>query len=227
MGLYRSLTQAARRTKRDAFVLRLRMQALRQRARLQLDIARDIEVRSRIRVEIAPGTTNSITIGTGSRLLGDNLIRLVNGTLEFGERVEVRRGTVINVTGGTLRCEGNNKLSYYNVLHCSMAITLEQFASTSEFCSIIDVTHNHDGGPGPFFENEESAPIHIGANTWMGSKSTVVMGVTVGRDCVIAAHAVVTKDVADGDVVGGVPARVIASRPMNGEADRTATRSAR
>lgn len=181
---------------------------------MELSIAPDIELRRRVRFEIGPGTHNRVTIGAGSRLLGDNLIRLVGGTLEFGETVEVRRGTILNLTGGTLRCAGGNKLSYYNMIHCSQAVTLERYASTSEFCSIIDVTHHHDGGDGPFFESEESAAIYIGANTWMGSKSTVTMGVTIGRNCVVAAHAVVTKDVGDGEVVGGVPARVIATRPL-------------
>ncbi len=53
------------------------------------------------------------------------------------------------------------------------------------------------------------APIVLGRNVWVGSHATVLRGVTVGDNAVIAAGAVVTKDVAPATVVGGVPARLI------------------
>lgn len=53
------------------------------------------------------------------------------------------------------------------------------------------------------------APIVLGRNVWVGSHATILRGVTVGDNAVIAAGAVVTKDVAAGTIVGGVPARVI------------------
>lgn len=53
------------------------------------------------------------------------------------------------------------------------------------------------------------APIHIGNGVWIGSHVTVLPGVTIGDYAVVAAGAVVTKGVAAGTLVGGVPARVI------------------
>lgn len=53
------------------------------------------------------------------------------------------------------------------------------------------------------------APIRICKNAWLGSGSTVLSGVTVGENSVVAAGAVVTKDVPPNTVVGGVPAKVI------------------
>lgn len=52
-------------------------------------------------------------------------------------------------------------------------------------------------------------PIHIGNKVWIGANSTILPGVTVGDGAIIAAGAVVTKDVPPGTVVGGVPARAI------------------
>jgi acetyltransferase-like isoleucine patch superfamily enzyme len=53
------------------------------------------------------------------------------------------------------------------------------------------------------------APIVIGKNVWIGASVTIIPGVTIGDNSVIAAGAVVTKDVPENVVVGGVPAKVI------------------
>ena len=53
------------------------------------------------------------------------------------------------------------------------------------------------------------APLRLGKNVWVGSNSTILQGVTIGDNAVVAAGAVVTKDVEANAVVGGVPARFI------------------
>ena len=53
------------------------------------------------------------------------------------------------------------------------------------------------------------APIVLGKNVWVGSNATILQGVTIGDNAVVAAGAVVTKDVAANTVVGGVPAKFI------------------
>lgn len=53
------------------------------------------------------------------------------------------------------------------------------------------------------------APIHIGKRVWIGANTTVLPGVTIGDGAIVAAGAVVTKDVPENTVVGGVPARVM------------------
>ncbi|MCF0220073.1 MAG: sugar O-acetyltransferase [Muribaculaceae bacterium] len=53
------------------------------------------------------------------------------------------------------------------------------------------------------------APIRLGKNVWVGSNSTITSGVTIGDNAVIAAGAVVVKDVPANEVWGGVPAKFI------------------
>ena len=53
------------------------------------------------------------------------------------------------------------------------------------------------------------APIVIGKDVWIGSNTTVTPGVTIGDGSVIAAGAVVTRNVPDHVLAGGVPARII------------------
>lgn len=55
----------------------------------------------------------------------------------------------------------------------------------------------------------ELKPVKIGKNAWLGANSTILPGVTVGENAVVAAGAVVSHDVPANTVVAGVPAREI------------------
>ena len=58
------------------------------------------------------------------------------------------------------------------------------------------------------------APVTIGDYVFIGPRAIILPGVTIGDRAVIAAGAVVTKDVASGAIVGGVPAKVISERKL-------------
>ena len=53
------------------------------------------------------------------------------------------------------------------------------------------------------------SPIHLKRNAWIGANATIVQGVTVGENAVVAAGAVVTRDVPENTVVGGIPAKIL------------------
>ena len=70
------------------------------------------------------------------------------------------------------------------------------------------LTLNHEMEP----ENRADMhpkPIHIEDKAWLGSNVTVLPGVTIGEGAIVAAGAVVTKDVESNTIVGGVPAKII------------------
>lgn len=52
-------------------------------------------------------------------------------------------------------------------------------------------------------------PIHIKRNAWIGASATILQGVTIGENSVVAAGSVVSKDVPDNTLVGGIPAKII------------------
>lgn len=54
-----------------------------------------------------------------------------------------------------------------------------------------------------------TAPVTIGDRVWIGARATILKGVAIGDGAVIAAGAVVTRDVPAGSLVGGVPARIL------------------
>ena len=53
------------------------------------------------------------------------------------------------------------------------------------------------------------APIVLGKNVWIGAHATILPGVTIGDNAVVAAGAVVAKDVPQNVIVAGVPAKII------------------
>lgn len=74
--------------------------------------------------------------------------------------------------------------------------------------NVVLATINHDFDPS-HRGNNLPAPIRIGNHVWIGANATVLPGVTIGDGAVVAAGAVVTKDVPELAVVGGVPARTL------------------
>lgn len=74
--------------------------------------------------------------------------------------------------------------------------------------NVVLATLNHEEDP----ENRGNliaAPIKIGNKVWIGSNATILPGVTVGDGAIIAAGAVVTKDVDSMSIVAGVPAKFV------------------
>ena len=68
------------------------------------------------------------------------------------------------------------------------------------------ISNNHDLHDHPLLLCK---PVHIGRNAWIGAGATILPGVTVGENAVVAAAAVVTRDVEPNTIVGGNPARLI------------------
>ena len=73
---------------------------------------------------------------------------------------------------------------------------------------VVLATLDHDINP---YKRQQlhPAPIKIGKRVWIGSNATVTKGVTIGDNSIVAAGAVVNKDVPPNVIVGGVPARII------------------
>jgi acetyltransferase-like isoleucine patch superfamily enzyme len=74
----------------------------------------------------------------------------------------------------------------------------------------VIATLNHDLVPSRRADMHP-APVVIGRNVWIGSNATLLPGVTIGDDAVVAAASVVTKDVPARSIVVGSPARVVRS----------------
>ena len=75
---------------------------------------------------------------------------------------------------------------------------------------ITDANHGMDDPDLPIGQQiGEARPVRIGSGSWLGHGAVVLPGVTIGRHAVVAAGAVVHRDVPDHGIAAGVPARVV------------------
>lgn len=104
---------------------------------------------------------------------------------------------------------GEDFLTNYNVTILDIAPVY-----IGDYCMIgpntMITTVNHPLSPkGRRNHLGKGTPVKIGNDVWIGGNCTILPGVTIGNNVVIAAGAVVTKDVPDNCVAGGVPAKII------------------
>jgi acetyltransferase-like isoleucine patch superfamily enzyme len=84
---------------------------------------------------------------------------------------------------------------------------------------ISDADHNYLDTNAPIRLQGDSfrGAVTLREGCWIGIGAVILPGVTIGRNSVVAANAVVTKDVPDGVVVGGIPAKIITQRERSRE----------
>ena len=131
----------------------------------------------------------------------DELVHELFG--EFGEGSKIM--PMINVVRGKEVKIGRNCSILNNVLFMAAGgITIHDGALIAANAQLI--TNNHD-------EHKRwiltCAPIEIKRNAWIGAGATILPGVTIGENAIVAAGAVVTKEVPNNAVVAGIPAKVI------------------
>jgi maltose O-acetyltransferase len=152
-------------------------------------------------VQVATGLlpNSSVTVRVRGFLIGPFLcrcgrgLRLASGVvlnrpdrLAIGDRVYFAHNVWINATGG---------ITFGDDI---MVGPMTVFASSD---------HVIEGGS--LSRRSVAAPITIESNVWIGSHAVVTRGVSIGPNSIVAAGAVVTRDVPPNTLVGGVPARKI------------------
>lgn len=167
--------------------------------------------------------TSKVRLGSVSQFLGGQYMHISDGT-SFGDGVyltawdkflcikedkEVEQQFTPCLTIGK-----NCHFGAHNHITCINNITIGDNLLTGKWITITDNSHGTtnvetlhvDPIKRPLYSK---GPVVIGNNVWIGDKATILPGVTIGDGAVIAANAVVTKDVEPYTVVGGNPARVI------------------
>ncbi|MCD6499766.1 MAG: acyltransferase [Deltaproteobacteria bacterium] len=104
-------------------------------------------------------------------------------------------------------------LGQFCFLHSAGGLVIEQGVGIGPRVTILTSQHQDPGKQRPMMEGPlEFGPVWIGRGCDLGASSTILPGVTIGQGAVVAAGAVVTRDVPDYAVVAGVPAKIMRYR---------------
>mgnify|MGYP004455613151 CR=1 FL=1 len=135
---------------------------------------------------------NNFSIGRNSIIECTGVLRELGEKLEIGDNVGIAANAFISVRG---------KLKIGN--DCIFGPGISIFTENHRFDKIeVPIRLQGDSRKG----------ISIGNDCWIGANVTILDGVHIGNKCVIGAGAVVTKDIPDYAIVGGVPAKILKMR---------------
>lgn len=162
--------------------------ALRQGAQARWSLRRASRVGRRAHVLGLPTVdATDLEVGDDFKIWSGHRRTLLSGggRMRMGDRVFVNCGTVIISVEEIVV---GNDVAFANEVH------------------VLDSnSHGLEGGP------HVQAPVRIGNGTWLGTRAMVLPGVTIGSRVMVAAGAVVARDVPDDVLVAGNPARVVRS----------------
>jgi len=142
------------------------------------------------------------------------------GRLTLGRWCYLGTGNAIRCHEGNLRIGDKVVMGRKNTINCYLDVEIGADCILADWIYICDFDHRYDDTTMPIKKQGiVKSPVRIGANCWLGEKSTVLRGVTIGDGCVVASHALVNRDVRPNSIVGGVPAKVLkprGARPQRG-----------
>ncbi|MBO8200508.1 acyltransferase [Streptomyces smyrnaeus] len=166
-----------------------------------------------------PGPYAFRRIGTGTRLafpqgtlfgtpwieLGDHCVVGQDVTLTAGMMPDLDLGpeTVLRLGNGVVLGRGSHVIA-------DTRVSVGDDVFCGPYVYITSTNHSYDDPARPVGKQwPRTAPVEIGAGSWIGAGAVVLPGATLGRNVVVAAGAVVRGEVPDHAVVAGAPAKVV------------------
>jgi acetyltransferase-like isoleucine patch superfamily enzyme len=157
----------------------------------------------------------SIRAGTGCVIKRSAEFRITSGGLvQLGNDVVIQDFAYVQLTKPSPRLLVGNDvvIGRNNIIAVKNLVTIGDFTRIGSDVQIID--HGHGFEKARLIKDQPAliGETHIGRDVWIGVGARVLMGVRIADGAVIGANAVVTRDVPEYAVVGGVPANIIKFR---------------
>ena len=111
-----------------------------------------------------------------------------------------------------LKIGARTTIGFNTLIYSSEQILIGDDCMIAPFVYIVDSDHGIDRNILMNRQKNQTEPIIIGSDVWIGAHAVILKGVSLGDGAVVAAGSVVREDVLPYSIVGGVPARVIGER---------------
>lgn len=126
----------------------------------------------------------------------------------LGQHSVVESYSCINNAVGDVVIGDHTRIGLHNTI--IGPVTIGSHVNLAQGITVTALNHNFDDTTKRIDEQGiATKPVVISDDVWIGANAVILPGVTIGRHVVVAAGAVVTKDVPDNTIVGGVPATII------------------
>jgi acetyltransferase-like isoleucine patch superfamily enzyme len=175
-----------------------------------VELSRRIRAFAALRAQLTVPLPSSTVILGPAQVYGTGRIRCGEGLLVYPNQYWETAGHGEIVLGdGVVLSSGVHLVAYQGIF-------IGKGTMIGEYTSIRDANHTREAGQTLRDSSHSAKPIVIGTEVWIGRGSAILSGVTIGDGATVGANAVVTKDVAPGAVVAGVPAIPIRSKSRAG-----------
>ncbi len=138
-----------------------------------------------------------------------------SGRIEIESTCTLSQGVVLDAWGGSITIAKNVFLGEYVVIYGHGGVEIGDDTLIAMHCRILSSNHTLPSAGTKIRDCPDVLlPTKIGRDVWLGAGVTVLGGVAIGDGCVVAAGAVVTKDMPPYSIAMGVPARVVRTRSL-------------
>lgn len=152
-------------------------------------------------VSLADGSDrNDIVLGDHVWMYG-HLASQDHGKIIFGDYTKIGGNSMVTAVKSII-------IGDYTAIGADVVVTDNNEHSINPDDRLVMRSKDEDH-PYRLWRYSDSKPVVIGRNVWIGSKSRINKGVTIGDNAIVAAHAVVTKDVPPNSIAAGNPARIV------------------
>lgn len=162
----------------------------------------------------------TVVFGENSRINGKLTLILGGdakvGRIALGRDLQTEDGVVLASRGSTILIENGCFLGNGVIIQSfpGSSVVIGENVMIAKGASIFASNHNFSSRTIPMNKQGESGNgIIVKDDVWIGANSIILDGVTLGRGCIVAAGAVVTRDIPPYVISGGVPAKSLADRP--------------
>ncbi len=131
------------------------------------------------------------------------VIRIDAGSLQLGGGNWIEKLALIHCAGGNISIGERTFINRGSLIVSKESVTIGNDVLIGDYVSIYDHDHKlskHET------QGYTSKPVNISDNVWIGSHAVILKGISIGKNSIVAAGSIVTKDIPEHQLWGGVPA---------------------